>query len=329
MAKRKDVGTSHHTPIKHAIMREFIGKEVRAANSLGWYQRLVWIDLTAGNAIPAYSAPWHEACSPSILASHATQSRKPVIIDLYEKNPDTYARLTGSLGTHLPSLGYQRADENGWTQWVAGSARIRAWHRDGREAGIGHILRNDAVLVLNDPNSITEWAMRRRFTADLGVQARGIRTLSCIGFNVVGIKRTPFLHDDPSPRDDTISARSDWYDLIRSITDSLPDRLDLMLAGFTRDSSQWTYLFSSPKAWRDKGEEESVIEKAFTETGEPHDYELAWFKRDRAKFDKLVDRRILTQAELRDRENPTLPFVFPAQRERAGMRSHTTPTAST
>ena len=308
MPKTKDVGTSHHTPIKHAVMIQFVEKEVRAANSLGWFERLPWIDLTAGNAIPAYDAPWADACSPGILASRALQSRKPVIVDLYEKNPDTYANLLDSLDTHLPVLGYQRIHDNGWNEWAAGTAKVRAWHRDGREAGIGHIRRNDAVLVLNDPNSITEWAMRRRFTTDLGEAARGIRTLSCVGFNVAGIKRSPFLRDDPAPSTDSISTRSDWYELIRSITETLPERLDLMLAGFKRDSSQWAYLFSSPKVWRDKGEEEEVIAKAFTATGEEHDYEYAWFKRDRQEFARLVDRRILTRAELAERENPKLPF---------------------
>jgi hypothetical protein len=308
MTKHMDVGASHHTPIKHAIMREFVGKEVRAANRLGWFQRLVWIDLTAGNAIPAHDAPWSEACSPGILASRAAESRKDVVIDLYEKNPDTYAVLIDSLDAHLPQLGYTRVADNGWNEWAADNARVRAWARDGREAGTDHIRRNDAVLVLNDPNSITEWAMHRRFTALLDAKAKGIRTLSCIGFNVAGIKRVPFQRDDPGQRSDSVSTRSEWYELIGSITDFLPERLDLMLAGFARDSSQWAYLFSSPKAWRDKGEEESVIADAFAVTSEARDYEFAWFKRDRTKFNRLVDERILTKAELRERGNQPLPF---------------------
>jgi len=310
MVKRLDVGTSHHTPIKHAIMREFVAKEVRAANSLGWIERLLWIDLTAGNAQPMHGSLWADSCSPGILASRATESIQPVVIDLYEKNPDTYARLVANLDQQLPALGYRRFHDNGWNEWATGNARLRAWDRDGRQAGMSHITRGDAVLVLNDPNSITEWAMRQTFTTEISrVRGlKGLRILSCVGFNVSGIKRTPFLRDDPAPRTDSISARSDWYGLIRSLTDSLPDRLDLMLAGFSRDASQWAYLFSSPKVWRDRGEEEKVIAEAFTATGEAHDYEYAWFKRDREKFVRLVDRRILTKSELAERENPPLPF---------------------
>lgn len=309
MAKRMDVGTSHHTPIKHAIMREFVSKEVRAANSLGWFENLGWIDLTAGNGIPAYDAPWADACSPGILASRAVQSRKPVTVDLYEKNPDTYAILVDSLDKNLPVLGYQRLPESDRTEWVARAARVRVWPRDGREAGVKHIRREHkvAVLVLNDPNSITEWAMRPTFATDLS-QAKGLRILSCLGFNVAGIKRAPYRWDEPDQQSNSISQRSDWYGLIRSITDHLPDRLDLMIAGFVRDASQWAYLFSSPNSWRDKGEEEAVIAEAFTATGEQHDYEYAWAKRDRKKFAHLVDRRILTRAELAERESPTLPF---------------------
>lgn len=306
MPKSKDVGASaHHTPIKHAIMREFVAKETRAANNLGWFDRLVWIDLTAGNAIPAYDAPWSEACSPGILAHAARQSRKRVVIDLYEKNPETYATLLASLSVNLPALGYERFAEH---KWRAGDAELRAYQHDGRAAGTDHILRRDAVLVLNDPNGITEWAMHREFTAILDRRAKGIRTLSCVGFNVAGIKRSPFARNESAPRTDSVSARSEWYELIGSITDFLPSRLDLMFAAFTRDSSQWAYLFSSPLPWRDKGEEESVIANAFAVTGEPRDYELAWFKRDRAKFRRMVDQRILTKAELSERENQSLPF---------------------
>jgi hypothetical protein len=310
--KTKDVGTSEqHTPIKHAIMREFVGKEVRAANSLGWIKRLVWIDLTAGNAEAAHGDTWSDSCSPGILASRAVRSVQPVVVDLYEKNPDTYGKLVANLDASLPALGYSRTHDNGWNQWDAGRVQIRAWPRDGREAGISHINRGDAVLVLNDPNSITEWAMRRTFVTEISDirGLKGLRTLSCVGFNVSGIKRTPFLRDDPEPRTDSISARSDWYGLIGSITDTLPDRLDLMIAGFARDRSQWAYLFSSPIVWRDKGEEEAVIAEAFTATHEKHDYEYAWAKRDRQKFVRLVDRRILTKSELAERETPSLPFA--------------------
>lgn len=325
MAKRMDVGTSHHTPIKHAIMCEFVGKEVRAANRLGWFERLVWIDLTAGNGIATDPDAWSHSCSPGILASLAAFSDKPAIVDLYEKNPDTYAALLDNLAANLPGLGYERFTEH---KWRIGATEVRAWNGDGREAGVAHIRRSDAVLVLNDPNGITEWAMHRRFTAVLDAKAKGIRTLSCVGFNVAGIKRAPFQRDQHAPRTDSVSARSEWYELIGSVTDFLPERLDLMLAGFTRDSSQWAYLFSSPKVWRDKGEEEEVVAKAFTATGEIHDYEFAWFKRDREKFNRLVDRRILTKAELAELENPALPFDISGD-ENAAQHPLTAHTAST
>lgn len=314
MAKRLDVGTSEkHTPIKHAIMREFIAKEVRAANSLGWIKRLVWIDLTAGNASLAHGTEWVNSCSPGILASRAIESAQGVVIDLYEKNPDTYEKLIVNLDENLPHLGYRRVHDDGrddWHVWATPNVRLRAFNRNGREAGIAHLRGGDAVLVLNDPNGIPEWAMRNTFASEISSVPglKGIRTLSCVGFNVAGIKRNPFMRDDPAPRTDSISARSDWYGLIRSLTDTLPAHHDLMLAGFSRDSSQWAYLFSSPIKWRNKGEEEAAIAEAFTATGEAHDYEYAWAKRDREKFARLVDRRILTKAELAERENPTLPF---------------------
>lgn len=315
MAKRLDVGVSEkHTPIKHAIMCEFVAKEVRAANSLGWIKRLVWIDLTAGNADLAHGTEWADSCSPGILASRAIESAQHVVIDLYEKNPDTYNRLIANLDKNLPELGYRRVhydDREDWNEWATSNVRLRAFTRNGREAGIAHLRRGDAVLVLNDPNGVTEWAMRSTFASEISSVPglKGIRILSCVGFNVAGIKRSPFLRDDPGPQTDSISTRSDWYGLIRSLTLTLPAHHDLMLAGFSRDSAQWAYLFSSPIKWRDKGEEEAVIAEAFTATGEAHDYEYAWCKRDRRKFAQLVDRRILTKAELAERDSPPLPFA--------------------
>lgn len=305
MAKRMDVGTSHHTPIKHAIMREFVGKERRAANAplLHWVKRLYWIDLTAGNGATAYDAPWEDACSPGILAAQAARSKKPVIVDLYEKNPETYAALLENLTRQLPALGYQRTSEN---RWHSGNAEVRAWNWDGREAGTKHIHREDVTLVLNDPNSITEWAMDRRFTGRLEGMTKGVRTLSCLGFNVSGIKRSPFERDENAQATSSVSARSEWYGLIGSITDFLPNRHDLMLVAFARDAAQWAYLFSAPLKWRE--EEERLAADAFTATSEPHDYEFAWFRKDREKFARLCDRLILTKSELRERENPALPF---------------------
>lgn len=317
MAKRPSVGTSaEHTPIKHAIMREFVAKECRAANFLPRFTRLVWVDLTAGAGQPFGSAAWTEACSPGILASRATQSGKPVMVELCERSPEIHAELLANLADNLPALGYNRTSQSEWTN---GRATVRAWNGNGRRfdprrlpgggaiCGGGRGEKGDAVLVLNDPNSITDWAMDRYLTGRLAGMAAGARTLSCLGFNAGSVKRNPFERDGDFQQTDSVSTRSEWYGLIGSITDYLPERLDLLLAGFTRDSSQWTYLFTAPEKWRH--EEETVIADAFNALGEPRDYEFAWFRQDREKFNRLVDRRILTKTELQDRQEPKLPFA--------------------
>jgi hypothetical protein len=297
------VGNSHRTPTKHCIMCEFVSKEVRVANRFDWMGRLYWFDLSAGNAVPTYDAPWTEACSPGILASRATEASKPVVVDLYEKDADTYATLLDSLAANLPQLGYRRVGEG---EWHHAGTKLRALNWNGRHADWSGVQARDVAIVLNDPNSITDWAMHRYFPARLEAMCKGVRTLSCLGFNVGGGKRNDFERDYSKPITESVSARSEWYQLIGSITDFLPQRHDLMLAAFKADAAQWAYLFSASHKWR--AEEEEAIDKAFNGGGRPHDYEFAWFKRDRAKFNQLVDRRILTKSEMAERENPPLPF---------------------
>lgn len=58
------VGRSRRTPAKHELMRRIIGKEVGAARHIAAIERCIWIDLTAGDGIPADELPWERDCSP-------------------------------------------------------------------------------------------------------------------------------------------------------------------------------------------------------------------------------------------------------------------------
>lgn len=283
-------------------MREFVSKERRAANAplLHYVKRLYWFDLTAGDGYAAHDAPWADACSPGILASEAAKSNKPVIVDLYEKDPDTYKALLENLAAHLPGLGYRQVAAN---QWSCGNARVRVANLDGRSAYIEHVEPHDVVLVLNDPNIVDDWAMDRRFLARLEGRSKGARALSALGFNVNGRKRGPLEAGAPS-NVVSMGTRSEWYRLIEDITRTLPRRHDLMLAKFKRDQAQWAYLFSSP--W--DSEEEEMVKVAFTITNEPHDYEFAWFRKTPDRFARLIDELILTKTELRALTQPVLPL---------------------
>jgi hypothetical protein len=165
------------------------------------------------------------------------------------RNPDTYAQLVDSLASNLPDLGYQRTGDS---RWWRSNAEIRAYPMDGRDAATKHILRSDVVLVLNDPNSVPEWAMDRGLPARLDEKTKGVRVMSCMGFNAFGIKRGPLDRGSNGAAASKVSARIDWYGLIEDMTGYLPGHHDLMLVTFIRDDSQWAYLFSTPDKWRAK-----------------------------------------------------------------------------
>ena len=329
MAK-PNVGISEkHTPVKHAIMHEFVAKECRVANSsrCHYIERLVWIDLTAGDGTTVFGEKWGECCSPGILATQATKSAKPVTVALYEQNPDTYKILLNNLAAELPKIGYKQTAED---LWERGETAVRALNMDGRSVDATDewtppIGPKDVVLILNDPNSITQWAMNEHVVERVVHKAKGLRVLSCLGFNVAGIGRGPFDRPEGARVTRSISARSEWYGLIDNITQSLPDHHDLMLTAFDRDSSKWAYLFTTVDKWMH--EEEALLMHAFNASGKQNPYTFAWYRRDGNAFTQLLDRLILQKTELEARRNPQLPFDVPTTG--GPDPAQTSPTAAT
>lgn len=335
MAKFMDVGTSWRTAMKHAAATAFITREFRAGNHLHWITRFCLIDLTAGNGEPAYDAPWHSACSPGIIAKLALTSRKPVVIDLYERDQATYETLLGNLAKQLPALGYQRTDINRWE--CKGKVWLRVLPQDGRTASIDHLGRtasfdrltqaykttptNDAVLVLNDPNLITDWAMRPGFMAEAlnrdpraraSGKVTGLRVMHTLGCNVGGAKRTPFQRETaPAPTGDhrfmNLSERRYWFNLIEEQCEDLPARHDLALAAFKNDPAQWAYLFTTPRIDRWYADTEADIRSAFNAVNRTG--EIAFYRRDRERFEQLKMQLLLTKNERAEQENPALPFA--------------------
>lgn len=319
MAKFKDVGTSWRTVMKHSAMTAFIAREFSAGNHIPWIGRFCITDLTAGDGAPAYGSPWSTSCSPGIIASLALTSRKPVVIDLYERDQDTYNTLISNLAKRLPVLGYQRTADD---RWRYGGIWLRASNHDGRDASIDHLAQGhqDAVLALNDPNLITDWAMRPGFmkeTLTCGTRfggngkVSGFRVMHTLGCNVGGAKRTPFQKGDQAPPDDDhrsmdLKERRNWFNLIEEQCAHLPAHHDLALAAFERDPAQWAYLFTTPKKSRWYADTEADIRAAFHAVGRTG--EIAFYRRDNERFERLKNRLLLTKTEFAERENPVLPF---------------------
>lgn len=308
MGKRMTVGNSFRTAVKHELMRDFVGEEIGVAGSLRAVDRHVLLDLTAGNATPPYDGPWRESCSPGILAYHASRARKPVRIAFYEHDAPTFRTLLGKLATELPPLGYIKRDDAWWQ--IGEQVTLRAFNSDGRNAPTGYLRHRDAVLVLNDPNAITDWAMRPSFAAEISDRTSWFRSLSTLGCNVCGIKRGPLDRPGTLPFAEpgfmSPTERAGWFDLLNAQERETPPARDLLLAAIERDASQWAYLISTATAgnWRHKTE--ARTRSAFTGAGLTVD--MAWMRQDRDHFEQIKRTLFLTRRELHEAANTPLPF---------------------
>lgn len=280
MGKRLDVGKSWRTHAKHELMRSISGQEVGAASKLDAIDRLVFFDLTAGDGVVDDLA-WERACSPGILARCAATSPKPVLILLYEIQANTYDRLLDSLsGDTLRLMGYVRDGEECWR--LGDKVTIRTINASGQSARVDFLTRRDAVLAFNDPNVITEWAMRNSFAQDVGDRAWCCRILSTMGCNPAGLKRLK------------LEERLDWFGLVDDQQDACPGYRDLLLAAIERDDAQWAYLLSTAGVWRDTTEK--VVKTAFKKVGRTA--AMQWWRTNEAEFEATKLRLFLTRPEL-------------------------------
>jgi hypothetical protein len=280
------VGTSRRTPSKHALLDGYLGQEAGATRYLPAVKSLAWFDLCAGDGI-AQHTPWHRNCSPGILAWHGSQSWKPTAINLYEIRPRTFGRLEASLAEHLPNLppppsrasAYQRQDG----VWIRDHATIHTHHLDGAKADLDGVDADTAVLVVNDPNAITTWAMRPTFVEEIRERTPWFRGISTMGCNVGGLKRLD--------RDE----REQWYDLVQQKVAGLYRYHDLLLVAIEKDSDQWAYLIedSSRADW--KAKTEKLVKRSFDDCGLAT--RAAWLCEDRVGFRGLQDDLFLTRKE--------------------------------
>ena len=296
-----NVGRSWRTPAKHDLLSSMLGQEVGAASRIEAAKALSWIDLTAGDAALVDGFDWATSCSPGILARHAVKSSKPVEIDLYEIQAATYDRLLANLATHLPELGYAQVDD---TSWAMGSRVVLRTHNSsGHAASVAHVTKDHAVFVVNDPNAITEWAMRPTFAAEIARTTWLFRTVSTMGCNVAGIKRLP------------IDERIDWFDTVESQQAALPDHRDLLLASIARDEAQWAYLIGTARKWRSTTEK--VVGTAFRKIGKGA--AMSWFRDDADAFQEEKLRLFLQKPERQKLAGREAEWIASDRTQRLGM----------
>jgi hypothetical protein len=274
------VGRSRRTPAKHELMRSIVGREIGAANFMTAIHRLVWLDLTAGDGVPDDDRSWWHGCSPGILAHHAVRSTKPVDITLYEIKPRTYDRLLINLKGYLPGLGYSDVGDC----WHHGETVVlRVVNASGASAEVDHLNRHDAVLAFNDPNAVTDWAMRPTFAAEINVRTPWHRSISTMGCNTGGLKRL------------RIEEREPWFGNVGAQQSALPRHRDLLLAAIEGDDAQWAYLLNEPVKWRSS--QEKVASDAFRRFG--YRLDMAWYGTHRQSFEDMKRRLFLTKDERR------------------------------
>lgn len=280
MSAQPNVGRSWRTPIKHDYLSSIAGQEGGAIAYVG-ARRGAWYDLTAGDAAPVDGEPWHRSCSPGILAYHAARCRVPVRTRLHEIQVATYDRLLRNLERHLPDLGYVQETPEFWSHVESGST-VTAFNRSGSRADIGDVDRHDAVFVVNDPNAITEWAMRPSFAAEISERTGLFRALSTMGCNPAGLKRL------------ALEERIAWFATIQQQQQALPDYRDLSLAAVDRDDAQWAYLVATSDKWRVK------TDQAARKSAERADrsVSIAWWRQDADRFTDLMLRLFLQRSEL-------------------------------
>lgn len=301
MSKRQEVGRSWRTPIKHDYLSSIVGQETGAVVHVG-AQSGTWYDLTAGDAALIPGKMWHRSCSPGILAYHASGCSIPVHVRLYEIQTATYDRLLDNLTSYLPTLGYGATSTDTWTHPDNGST-ITAHNLSGAEADVTDIDRDTAVFVVNDPNAITEWAMRPTFAAELADRTGLSRCLSTMGCNPAGIKRL------------TIDERINWFAMVREQQQAMPDYRDLSLAALDRDEAQWAYLVATSDKWRTKTDQ--AAKKSAKNCN--RSVSIAWWRQDPHRFDDLLLRLFLQKPELKQIHGREREWMIASNEQRLAM----------
>jgi hypothetical protein len=301
MAKKKDVGTSWRTWIKHALMWRFVRDEVSALSRMHYVPKSCWFDTTAGNGMAVDETGgfidkadfefWSQHCSQGILIGWAMKSHKPVAIMSYELKPATFLVLVEQLGFQLDRLGFTVcADNEDQFAWIGKSyyghdVTITVTCGSGHTATIGHIEKNDAVLVINDPNNVHHWSIRDGFAADIMKRTKFLRMFHAIGaLNILKQLERPL--------------RDRWFEFINAEQTALHPKHDLLLVTIAKD--EWGYMIRTSDEWRDKTQ--SAVRTAFKAAGTSLLPRMAWFRRDPEQYRTDLTRLFLTQNECQGEE---------------------------
>lgn len=287
------VGKSKRTPAKHAFMDKLFGREIGSANRNPMFNSIAWYDLTAGDGVASEAdREWKRSCSPGILANHAQWVHpswirrgippKPVTVHMYERARATFQTLLDNLSRELPTLGYDEITEGHWQAGKDGHVNLFVHHAPADTATIDHVTQHTAVMLVNDPNNVSQWACPAPLLGSLYQRSPCTLMLSTMGCNPAGLKR--------SNRDE----RARWYENTNAQISIRANWHDNYLCAIDRDADQWAYLLTAPRKWCEVAEEDA--HKAFN----GHGLVLAdaWMGLNPQGFKRIADRLFLTKDEL-------------------------------
>lgn len=267
MAKRKDVGRSSRTPVKHGILNAMLGKiaavlcndSPKVPCKVTWNNPLVCVDLCGGDG---FKNEDHDA-SPLIMFSHCDYMAgkgKRATLEVIEKADNTFDQLSANCG-HLPS------------------EIVKLTHGDAREYRLPQLAETQPAFIHCDPNSVDQIPLTRPFVAGFNRYTSYLVTLGC---NVGGQKILP------------LSKRELWFEYVNMLTDVLPRHHDDVLFWLNRDAAQWAYLLSIPKVWSADFTAQTV---AYTKKHWTNGVSAVSYRGDRRRFENELKRLFLTRKE--------------------------------
>jgi len=280
------VGASQHSPIKHALYRILGGQCIGAASKIDKFKKTLLVEACAGDGNPnEYSG----TSSPEIsyrLVKGSLKLRQDIRCLLIEKREYTAEQLVQNLCRQWDD-GYLLRQEG--EIWIRDEALkyIEVIPGDYRSEAVADriaklIMPDETTVFLYiDPNKASDVELSEWLKVVLPWATTMLITLGC---NVGGSKRLPIEHPD----------RESWYERLEYLLRLKRQHHDACLIRLERDGSQWAYLVTVPRVWRERTDKSIV---ALCKLHWPKGIQICWLSDSKKAFWNCAAYLFLTKAE--------------------------------
>lgn len=280
--KKSKRGKSIHTPPKHEILNQVVGKKsgvIQGESIKAFRERrdpyvtgpFLCYDLCAGDG----EVTEEYDSSPAIFYKHASHwiGRKwGMKVTLIEKDQNTFGKLI------------ENASVNGWEEGI-GEGWFNPMLEDSRKFRLPTLNPWQAVFVHCDPNTVSDMPLTEDFVGGFNERTTYLATLGC---NATGIKRW-------TPREN----RESWFNYVSMLTSKMPSHHDAFLFWLKSDGHQWAYLLNLPIKWT-RGPN-NTIEKIIQSVDKVWEPGLGYrsYRGSRENFERELKRLFLTKKEIK------------------------------